>query len=597
MTTVHISFVHSLISFYLLTVVSSTWEISKINITALKPTFGAFVTYHNNNIQIIGGQGTENSIIMFPLNVEWVNQSQSTITFGYQLGQSSIQIENILWMLPDYQSNLILYNLDTQSIKDTVSFPNDGFGRCVTNYYEYILVLGGHAKGSNDIYADFHIYDTLNKQWTIGTSLPSARRGHSCNIVSDTLYAIAGQGLAKLNIVNYLQMNKCCIGTWIEMSDKLKTGTPTGVMYHRSVVFEDIIYVIGGYNGFKNQVQINIIDTSSKTISHPSTNQLIYAASSMSVIIQSNIIYSFGGTQTNGGEIYTNERYQYFIIPTISPTFSPTFSPTNTPSIIPTNAPSTPPTIIPTNAPIIEPTNAPTIPPTDFPSNAPLNQPTNAPINNPTISPSNYPINAPTNSPINTPTNQPTFSPTMTPTFSPSITPTKYPTMPPTVAPSIAPTTAPTYTPHIQDTINATLFTVSDLEMFDYVTICAMSLVFMILIISGMIHNKKINSSCNNSHYVFNWKNVFKCGFHAIDLVSDIFLLFHIYFDLNDMIAFIIGVSTMVIPSFTATIVLYYIVNKKWLKEEINVSNSNEISLWMTEYSFYLYLCTMFIGS
>eukprot|EP01084_Bolivina_argentea_P060095 109799_1 len=82
-------------------------------------------------------------------------------------------------------------------------------------------------------------------------------------------------------------------GVWIQMNDRLSSER----YYHMSVVFEEFIYVIGGWDDNNGNYidQVDIIDTSTKTISYPPTNKLVYGNSRVSAILVENVIYVFGG--------------------------------------------------------------------------------------------------------------------------------------------------------------------------------------------------------------------------------------------------------------------------------------------------------------
>eukprot|EP01083_Nonionella_stella_P225798 802449_1 len=397
------------------TVITMTWSISTTPITDFGTVANAFIAYHNHTIQIIGGSGTENNIITFPLDLS----SITTITTDTYFGEgSSIQIDDRLWMFPDYMMQLNVFDLDQQTITDTIPFPGTGArNRCVTNYDDYIMVLGGQTKywmaHQTNYLTDFWIYNRTNESWFTGQSLRSARMYHSCDVVGDELFVVGGSygdPREYLDSVEYLNISASFTDTWSTISDVLSTPK----IRHRSVVFESNIYVIGGLyyviNGHYVD-QVDIIDTVSKTISSPSTNQLVYAKAGVSAVFVNGFVYCFGGSPSS-----TSEYYQYAaIIPTRSPsnapTTSPTKPPTNSPTILsdsPSNAPSNTPTMPPTNAPTIAPSTHPTI----YPSNSPFNAPTNAP----THTPSTPPSNAPSNTPSNAPTNAPSVAPTRYPT-------------------------------------------------------------------------------------------------------------------------------------------------------------------------------------
>eukprot|EP01084_Bolivina_argentea_P125716 222698_1 len=100
-----------------------TWTLSNAPIPALQNKQMAFIGYYNNTMQILGGAGSEQDIVEFPLDVEWNTSTTTSITFGRQYAQSSIQIDEQLWMLPEYKQYFNVYDLVQNNIIKTVSFP------------------------------------------------------------------------------------------------------------------------------------------------------------------------------------------------------------------------------------------------------------------------------------------------------------------------------------------------------------------------------------------------------------------------------------------------------------------------------------------
>eukprot|EP01084_Bolivina_argentea_P280554 479809_1 len=95
---------------------SMTWTLSNIPIPALQNKDSAFIGYYNNTMQILGGDGSQNDTVEFPLDLEWNTSTTTSITFGKQMSQSSIQINEQLWMLPDYKQYFNVYDLVQKNI-------------------------------------------------------------------------------------------------------------------------------------------------------------------------------------------------------------------------------------------------------------------------------------------------------------------------------------------------------------------------------------------------------------------------------------------------------------------------------------------------
>eukprot|EP01083_Nonionella_stella_P196589 723212_1 len=123
---------------------SMTWSLSNLPMPALQNRQQAFIGYYNKTVQILGGDGSGKSSLEFTLDVEWNVSMATSIAFGFQWSQSSIQIDEQLWMLPYGKQYLNVYDLTHKTIIKTVSFPgNATYGRCVTSYNEYIFIIGG----------------------------------------------------------------------------------------------------------------------------------------------------------------------------------------------------------------------------------------------------------------------------------------------------------------------------------------------------------------------------------------------------------------------------------------------------------------------
>eukprot|EP01083_Nonionella_stella_P202628 740111_1 len=369
------------------------WNASTVSIPELNRT-NAFVAYHNNTMYLLGGvdwyghnsQNGPYDIIEFPLDTRAITSYNISFDFGQQYAQSSIQMDSKLWMLPKgsvVSANnpmLNVFDLNTQTISEEVPFPgNSEHERCVTNYNQYVFVLGGYYYGSisgRTYHKEFQIYDTILKEWSQGTDLPKPTSSHSCNVVGDTLYVIGGEGISNLepqtpsDMVQYLNINPddpCCSMSWQTMEKRLSSPRKR----HRSVFFGRNIYVIGGQTDLTSGYldQVDTIDTTSKTIHSPIANKLTYAQSDLAVIIAQQIIYCFGGTPATSVLQYAP----------IAPSENPTNAPTSSPTTPPSNAPSNSPTMPPSKSPSFSPSDAPTTPPSNSPSDAPSFSPTRFP--------------------------------------------------------------------------------------------------------------------------------------------------------------------------------------------------------------------------
>eukprot|EP01084_Bolivina_argentea_P227682 384555_1 len=322
---------------------SNSWSTSNKSFTELQSIVEAFIGYHNDLIYIIGGHGKESNLIKFDLAAITINQTTTSYDFGAQRAQSSIQINHELWMLALNQQILNVYDLENENITKTISFIGDTTGyRCITNYNEYILVIGGTPDKYN---SNFYIYNISKNSWSTGPGVNIGRSYHSCNVVGNEVYVIAGidygSGTDPLSSIEYLifdQVNGILDG-WKTMEQTLYNARAN----HRSVIFSLNIYVIGGAWHGNTLSPVEIINTVNKTVNSPSGFNLLYATYGSSVIIVDSVIYCFGGYPTE-----SNEYYQYLRISTPSPTSAPSSAPTQPPSFAPTQPPSESPTRYPT---------------------------------------------------------------------------------------------------------------------------------------------------------------------------------------------------------------------------------------------------------
>eukprot|EP01084_Bolivina_argentea_P046611 85831_1 len=331
------------------------WELNPTSSSLLKSNFRSFIASYNSSIFIIGGYTeTSSSWVEYNTNTQSYTKHNTTFIFGSQVGQSSIQIGNDLYMLQEYSRQFTVINMETLVSSFMFSlYPGYGaHGRCVSYYKQQLFVLGGYDGGGDLYCGSFYILDTINNTWTMGTPLTHPTAYHSCNIVDDVLYVIGGHmrnGNSSIysDDVFILNLNDTN-GTWILLNDKLSNKKDN----HRSVVFDAYkeIYVIGGHDVIRNLVlkDVDIINTRNKTIR--AGNDLIYGKDQASVIIMDAKIYVFGGYPT-----FVNHYFQCSSIvtysPSAAPSNAPTISPTNSPSTNPSNAPSTNPTTAPTRFP------------------------------------------------------------------------------------------------------------------------------------------------------------------------------------------------------------------------------------------------------
>eukprot|EP01083_Nonionella_stella_P119530 357379_1 len=213
---------------------------------------------------------------------------------------------------------------------------------CLTNIGDrYLLQLGG--RGPNGYWHRyFRIYDLQRNEWTVdGPRMLVTRGFFACNVHNNILYAIGGIGNGRHTSVEIIDISNMTqiIGGDLIYSWTLLTDTLSSDKYAaRSVVHDDLIYVIGGYDGsWVNEV--DVIDTSSYSISVDSYTDNIASLAAVH-ITDPDQICCFGGGLASGW----SDAVFCSLFPTTGPTRSPTNMPTTHPTFDPTQTPTSQPT-------------------------------------------------------------------------------------------------------------------------------------------------------------------------------------------------------------------------------------------------------------
>eukprot|EP01084_Bolivina_argentea_P292548 502967_1 len=334
---------------------------------------------HNGSIFIIGGYSNGYGLYEYQIKQnQFVNHgSQTYITADlYGLGQYWTQIDHKLYMINPKHNIFALFDLKTKSFINNwndVAIPSVVEDEaCLASVPDYLFVLGGFVFKVGSINA-VQILQISTLLWLSETpSLRTKRRAMSCIVHEYTsqLFVMGGEGtsgklatIEKLNIVDIPTLNQ-----WEYNNNNLLSGCSGS----RAVVFDDYIWVVGGFyssNGQLTSVQkINVI-----TGDVSSDQNLIWSVGFASVVMVDRVIYVFNG---HDGDIYDGHghryhgwkrSYQYYQLPTVAPTSTPTPSPSH-------------PTMKPTLSPTCSPTNI-----SESPSNTPSNIPTFSPSFTPTL--------------------------------------------------------------------------------------------------------------------------------------------------------------------------------------------------------------------
>eukprot|EP01084_Bolivina_argentea_P106492 190540_1 len=111
-----------------------------------------FIGFHNKSIFILGGKGIGGDVFLeFSTVTRSYSIHENAITFGYQFGQSSVQRNTMLYMLPYRTKNIIVYDLKSLTLSTQLIYPgtSTSLGRCVTYINDY----------ENTTYSDVYVYD------------------------------------------------------------------------------------------------------------------------------------------------------------------------------------------------------------------------------------------------------------------------------------------------------------------------------------------------------------------------------------------------------------------------------------------------------
>eukprot|EP01084_Bolivina_argentea_P142805 250842_1 len=322
----------------------------------------AFIGKLNSTIFILGGRYEGTDLIEYDIDDKSYIKRNNSFSFGYGFAQSSVQVDDLLYMMPDGEMSINVFSLTNSIIIQTIQYPIQGYPtdlrlRCLAHYKGYLLVVGGVSSSSHICVNRFSVYNLENKYWMNVIPVPFTVRSASCDIINDVLYVIGGysdeppyylDSVVTMNLSGIPIFNE----HWFLLNETLSESRNT----HRSVSINDKIHVVGGSFGGGNYLSsVDIIDTTNQRIDFDS--RLVYAKSGMALILVDQILYSFGGFPTTN-----NHFYQYsVVVSTITPTTSPSLSPTTlslSPSLSPTESTSSP-TTSPSLSPSVLPTSSP----------------------------------------------------------------------------------------------------------------------------------------------------------------------------------------------------------------------------------------------
>eukprot|EP01084_Bolivina_argentea_P223661 378388_1 len=326
--------VRKLLSDSTLTPWSRSWNSSSVPLLGSQSTMG--IGYYNNSIFLIGGTNKK-QVTEYDITSD-IMIDYGTDAIPYDINgnaQFYTQVDEILFMINPSGNTISTYNLKTHQFTyswNDVTIPISGAGSqgCMTSINNYLFIVGGKLTNNNNKNT-FQILNMSTYEWTIGSNMIYTRSSPSCNVhpVTETLYVIGGYSgyMSTLNprktIEKIFVGENINIGTqiWEQLNDQLLDFT-----FHRSVVFEDYIIIIGGYRPSAPKIlEIQSINCLTDDVQH-FTGFLNYGISGAGVIIAQNTLYAFGG-----GDSPNTQTWQYCHLgltaaPTVSPTTCLTFN-------------------------------------------------------------------------------------------------------------------------------------------------------------------------------------------------------------------------------------------------------------------------------
>eukprot|EP01084_Bolivina_argentea_P203157 347018_1 len=375
------------------------------------------IGYHNNSIYLIGGEKTGSQRSLLEYNVlqnnftdfgEFYLPQSDAIYYGRKESQHYTQIDHYLYIIDS--NSLFRFDLKNKSYDSDwngVTLPSGSSDGCLASSDELLFIIGGSYGGS------VNALNMSNMSWITNISSTIMGRDRlSCIVhpIRKRLFAIGGSGMRSIESLYIGDDQDISTQIWEYLEGSLSDAGPYGYGVHspskRSAVYEDDIWVFGGYNyrdmggrkWYNFEADIAIIDTLSGAVSDGGS--VGYGSFGLAPIVFNDFMYVFGGCwswindddgSSNNDEFKATSHTKFSdllatraptnvpttAIPTIgtdSPTGYPTVSPvTSSPSGSPTTA--APTTGTPTDSPT---TAAPTVA-TDTPTTSTPTTGTNAP--------------------------------------------------------------------------------------------------------------------------------------------------------------------------------------------------------------------------
>eukprot|EP01083_Nonionella_stella_P281700 958643_1 len=217
--------------------------------------YGMAAGFFNESVFLIGGRTASNSngfteVIKYNMNSDAFT-AHGTITHNIRIvSQSYTQIDSMIYMYSSSTDDIVSYDMASSTydaqyvLKANVALDDP----CMTNLNsEFLFLLGGSI--SPNYQSGFHIFDLNTKQWiNDGPDMLEPRVYFSCNTHRDHLYVMGGgnavEALDTVIVIDIRNVSTINHQNWSALDDTLSARKN---QLH-SVVFEDDIYVIGGWS-------------------------------------------------------------------------------------------------------------------------------------------------------------------------------------------------------------------------------------------------------------------------------------------------------------------------------------------------------------
>nr|XP_027202331.1 attractin-like protein 1 [Dermatophagoides pteronyssinus] len=258
--------------------------------------FGHSVIVFNHTIYLYGGILRNGHIVseLWTYNINnnvWHLQSETKSLTNSEfccpiasMGHTATLINNIMIIIFGYNptygylNHVQNYNIDTNEwklVKTTGASVKGGFGHTSTydHITRFIYVFGGYHSSSfaDNVLVDFlYSYDPKKESWMLLSPSNQPRYLHSASLMNGLLLIFGGNGhnLTDENTSttcfspHFLAYDISC-DTWTTLENPILTNTYDTTMIgrygHSSIVYEDSLYVFGGFNGFMHNKLIRFI--------------------------------------------------------------------------------------------------------------------------------------------------------------------------------------------------------------------------------------------------------------------------------------------------------------------------------------------------